>query len=150
MNKKQFIYALSLALLVSILFRSSVIVLTPSIDKTLLLKVPKTIEAKYQVNTYVTTLISNNTIGTQLITKQIGCLPNQIITIKAREVFCDNKSLGVAKTFSLNRTALEITSDIGVIPDGYVYLKGEHIDSYDSRYFGLIKLSKLQKLIPIF
>lgn len=150
MKKTHLLYALSIAASVSVLFSNSVIVLTPSIDKSFLVKVPRFFESTLDVDSYVITKISDDVIGTHQITKQVGCLPGDTLKTEGREIFCDETSLGIAKEFSMTGAPLKMTTFTGVIPDGYVYLKGTHIDSYDSRYFGLVKSNKTQQLLPIF
>ena len=147
MTKSHLFTALTIALATSLAFRSSVIVLTPSIDKTLLIK---TGGDHFSTGDYVMTSINDEIVGNQKITKQVGCVPGQILSRKDRELFCDGVSLGTAKTHSKTGVPLTATNNLGVIIDGYVYLQGTHIDSYDSRYFGLVKTEKLTKLFPIF
>ncbi|HUN54934.1 MAG TPA: S26 family signal peptidase [Smithella sp.] len=50
-----------------------------------------------------------------------------------------NELVARAKDYSLGEERLKKFEFSGKIPEGNMFLIGDHVDSYDSRYFGFIK-----------
>jgi len=86
------------------------------------------------------------------IFKIIKCDEGDILTVDAeKRFFCNGESLGVAKDYSLKGENMQYFAFNGKIPKGFMFVMGEHKDSYDSRYFGLKEKSRVRaKLYPIF
>ena len=85
------------------------------------------------------------------VIKRIGCGEGEILTQKNRDFYCGNKFLGHAKERSRQGESLAAFQFSGEIPTGKVFLVGDHPDSFDSRYFGLVeKSSYLAWARPIF
>jgi conjugal transfer pilin signal peptidase TrbI len=76
--------------------------------------------------------------GMKLI-KQVVGISGDKVAVMERDVFVNEKLIGVAKTRAKNGTALRVTQD-SQIPKGRYFVANSHVDSYDSRYldFGLI------------
>lgn len=128
---------------------SLVVVLTPSIDKVLLFV--DFIDKKSEKNDYVSYNINSKIIGKERITKKVACVSGDLLSVVNRDYFCNGVFLGTAKKISRNGVKLNMEiKETTYIPEGYSYIKGTHIDSYDSRYFGLVKNENLVKLISIF
>lgn len=86
------------------------------------------------------------------IFKRIRCDEGDILTVDAGEkFFCNGEFLGVAKEYSLKGEKMQYFAFNGKIPAGFMFVMGEHKDSYDSRYFGLREKSRVRaKLYPIY
>ena len=86
------------------------------------------------------------------IFKIIKCDEGDTLTVDAeKRFFCNGESLGVAKDYSLKGENMQYFAFKGKIPNGFMFVMGEHKDSYDSRYFGLKEKSRVRaKLYPIY
>lgn len=71
--------------------------------------------------------------------KKIGCAAGEELKNIGNEFYCKNKLIAKAKEYSLGGERLKKFEFSGIIPEGNMFLVGDHVDSYDSRYFGLIK-----------
>jgi len=83
------------------------------------------------------------------LTKRIACLAGQRVNTIDRLVFCDNFFLGKALEFTASGQPLSVFKLDGPIPDGFVMVSGDSEDSFDSRYWGLIDVARLHKVIPL-
>ena len=73
------------------------------------------------------------------VIKRVVGVPGDKIEVRDRQVFVNGREIGRAKP--LTRTGEPLTPiQLQTIPDNHVFVAGEHIDSYDSRYaeFGLV------------
>lgn len=149
-NKKQkaFFGAFLLsALAFNTLARELVIVTTPSIKPTLLIKS----NTKIENDSYVTFKLNHLIIGGEKrITKKVGCNEGQLLREINRNFYCDFTFLGQAKEFTSNKHPLPLFKHKESIPQNKVFVIGEHPDSFDSRYFGFIDKSQLEPLTVIF
>lgn len=86
------------------------------------------------------------------IFKIIRCDEGDTLTVDAgKRFFCNDEFLGVAKDYSLKGEKMQYFAFNGKIPKGFMFVMGEHKDSYDSRYFGLKEKSRVRaKLYPIY
>ena len=71
--------------------------------------------------------------------KKIGCVAGEELKNIGNEFYCKNKLIAKAKEYSLGGERLKKFEFSGKIPKGNMFLVGDHVDSYDSRYFGFIK-----------
>ena len=101
---------------------------------------------------YATFELSHELAGHEpvLISKRLMCWEGQTITQKDLEFFCDGESLGRAKTETLKGDPLPLFSYSGVVPAGKAWAYGSHPDSFDSRYWGFVDVSKTKRLKAIF
>ncbi|MBI5327454.1 MAG: S26 family signal peptidase [Deltaproteobacteria bacterium] len=92
--------------------------------------------------------------GNAMLSKQIACAPEDMLTVIDREYFCNGVNIGKAKEYSLKGEKLNNFIYNGKIPKGMFFVEGsgEHFkDSYDSRYFGFVELNRIAgRLLPIF
>lgn len=87
---------------------------------------------------------------TRLLTKEVLCVSGQRIVTKGNDYFCDFVFIGTAKDKTLHGTPTIKKQYDEIIPPGYFFAGGSHKDSFDSKYFGLVKISNVKsKLIPI-
>ena len=84
--------------------------------------------------------------------KIIGCDEGETLTVDANKNFCCNgEYLVKAKDLSLKGEPLQHFRFNGKIPEGLMFVMGQHKDSYDSRYFGLLEKTRvIAKAYPLF
>ena len=75
--------------------------------------------------------------------KKIGCVAGEELKNIGNEFYCKNKLIAKAKEYSLGGERLRNFEFSGKIPEGNMFLVGDHVDSYDSRYFGFIKTTDI-------
>lgn len=84
-------------------------------------------------------------------TKQAACVEGDTLRVVGREYYCNDEYLGRAKDYSLKGEKLENFVYNGVIPEGRIFLFGQHRDSFDSRYFGFVMKEKIEAIAyPVF
>lgn len=89
--------------------------------------------------------------GEVRVVKRIGCGAGQRLVVVEREYFCEGVRLGLAKEVSRKGEPLAAFVFNGEIPAGEAFLVGDHPDSFDSRYFGLVKRSAfIARARPVF
>lgn len=82
--------------------------------------------------------------------KRVGCADGDTLETDGKEYFCNDVSIGKAKDFSLKGERLSNFVYNGVIGSGFLFVIGDHKDSYDSRYFGFIhKGQVMAKAYPL-
>lgn len=85
------------------------------------------------------------------VTKEVGCLPGQLLEVKGLSFYCDGTYLGSAKEETMSGKKTKVFKYDGLIPYGKLFLTGPHQYSFDSRYFGLVEVTKLKMLLkPVF
>ena len=78
------------------------------------------------------------TFKTRILVKQIACLPGDKLTVKGRKFYCNGRYLCTAKIKALDGEKIKHFKFNGIIPRGYFFAFGNDINSYDSRYYGLM------------
>lgn len=78
---------------------------------------------------------------TVFMLKRVECVGGEKLTVENKEYYCDGRYLGRAKDRSRAGKAVRNFVFNGNIPDGMFFAMAPHIDSYDSRYYGLVKAS---------
>ena len=84
--------------------------------------------------------------------KQISGVSGDRVTVVGRQVFVNDKSVGIAKAATFDRHPLDPIAET-VIPPGHYYVQGTHPDSFDSRYrtSGLVRAEQvIGKVTPLF
>ena len=88
--------------------------------------------------------------GEALQIKRVGCRAGELLHNIGNEFYCQNKWIARTKDYSLDGERIKKFEFSGNIPDGHIFLVGDHIDSYDSRYFGFIKAKDIiAKVYPL-
>lgn len=91
-----------------------------------------------------------------LLLKRIACVAGESIKIEGRDHYCIHEDgsathLGYAVPESQSGTPLPMNDFQGVIPDGFYFVSGDFDNSYDSKYFGLVRQNQIKsKLIAAF
>ena len=83
------------------------------------------------------------TFKTRMLVKQVACLPGDRLTVKGRKFYCNGKYLCTAKVKALDGEKIKHFKFNGVIPKGYFFAYGNDVNSYDSRYFGLVPIKDI-------
>ena len=85
------------------------------------------------------------------VMKILGCNEGDLLTVDAEKKFyCNGEYLVRAKDFSLKGEPLQHFAFNGPVPKGFMFVMGQHKDSYDSRYFGFVEKSRIiAKAFPI-
>jgi len=82
--------------------------------------------------------------------KRITCVAGDTLRVKRRDYYCNDAYLGRAKERTLTGERLENFVYNSLIRKNSFFVMGEHKDSYDSRYYGLVsKDSVLAKAYPL-
>ncbi|MFO1259273.1 MAG: S26 family signal peptidase [Gammaproteobacteria bacterium] len=133
-----------LSLMVWFVFEHLVIVTSNSIDHRAFWKTDQTPKK----GDYVLFDLRHELVGLDAVrlTKRIACGPGELLEKKDHQFLCDGTLLGHAKLAN----KLPAFKFEGVIPENEGFVMGTHEDSFDSRYFGLVDLSKAIVLKVIF
>lgn len=89
---------------------------------------------------------------TNKVIKEVVCVEGETLRVEGKDYYCnEDEYLGRAKDFSLKGERLDNFVFNGVIPKGYTFVSGGHKDSYDSRYWGLLKKEDVKAIAyPVF
>ena len=94
--------------------------------------------------------ITNNP-DTDKILKIVGCAGGSVLKVAGNDYYCNGVFIGHAKDISLAGKPLSHYAFNGTIPRGSLFVIGEHKDSFDSRYFGLVSVgSVVARAYPLF
>lgn len=85
--------------------------------------------------------------GEDLQIKRVGCIAGEELKNIGNEFYCKNKLIAKAKEYSLGGEPLLKYNYSGIVPRGALFLVGDHIDSYDSRYFGFLKTKDVTAIV---
>jgi len=72
------------------------------------------------------------------VIKRVACNTGDLLEVSNRNYSCNGQFLGRAKIYSLKGEPLKNFIFNGIIPEGKVFVMGEHKDSFDSRYLGFM------------
>lgn len=88
-------------------------------------------------------------LGETNLIKKVSCLPGQRLTVTMQQADCDGVKIGHIRHTTLDGKPITPALHDGVIPQGQLFLVGEHYYSYDSRYFGLVNLADLTGIVRV-
>lgn len=78
--------------------------------------------------------------------KRVACAEGESLEYKPgqREFYCNGQYLGRAKERTRMGTPLKPFEYVGQVPKGKMFVMGDHVDSYDSRYWGFLDKSEVK------
>jgi signal peptidase I/conjugal transfer pilin signal peptidase TrbI len=76
--------------------------------------------------------------------KKVSCVAGQTLETRTRDYYCDDEYLGTAKRHSLKGEPVDAFVYSGTVPEGMLFVTGNHPDSFDSRYLGFIERRKVE------
>ncbi|MBB6117748.1 conjugal transfer pilin signal peptidase TrbI [Rahnella inusitata] len=88
--------------------------------------------------------------GETHLVKRLGCVEGQYLSRLNLQFYCDGNEIAIAHMQDSTGKSLPIFNFTGVVPPGKAFAVGDTDNSYDSRYWGFIELSKAQRLRVIF
>lgn len=131
------------------------LVMSPSIDAWAVRAAPGPIHK----GDYVQFMLSHPIAGPKpvSVTKYALCMPGERLTMIETpsrlypgqtdgHYFCNGQLLGVSLPFGSNGDRLEHMRWSGAVPPGMAYIGSHHPRGFDSRYFGLVPLSRLRRM----
>ena len=80
------------------------------------------------------------------VIKQVVCRPGQTLVAGPQGDTCDGRVIARPKVRTLDGRPLTPFVWAGPVPAGRVFVANPHPDSFDSRYFGFVDLSKVDAL----
>ena len=87
-----------------------------------------------------------NRIGGQLLVKRLGCQAGkQLTTVTDKQhshYFCDGDSVTTAPAHPEHHFVFN-----GIVPESHAFVVGDHPQSLDSRYFGLVPLETAKRVL---
>lgn len=81
----------------------------------------------------------------KLFIKKIGCDGGQHLLVQDYKVVCNGKTIATIFKKNDEGHALPNYEYNGIIPNNQFFALGEHIKSFDSRYFGLVDKKQITK-----
>ena len=150
MNKRAWI-AIGVAAAVAALLQALPLVfpMTESVKYHVLLRVPGAPAKGDYVNVALYHQSIDRTQAVRL-TKRVACVAGDLLRYERGAHFCNGKYLGqVLKRDSQSVPLPEFIWN-GPVPEGKVFLTGDHVRSFDSRYFGFVNAAALERLQPLF
>lgn len=125
-------------------------VLTPSVEPTLLYKKNgQATRGDYVLFRFKHSLISDDEVS---LTKRVACVEGDTLArTDAGHFYCNGQHIGHARKQATNGTELPMFEwGSASVPTGKAFVIGDHIESFDSRYWGFIEIDKAQRLAVIF
>ena len=130
----------------SYIWKKIEIVVSPSVKYRVFLKNI----GELRKNTYVRFTIENTLLpkGATTITKRLSCMSGETLETRGRSHYCNGTYLDTSKRTSIAGEPLPLFYFNDIIPEGFAYVSGYHHDSFDSRYWGFLELSR-EDIIPM-
>lgn len=87
--------------------------------------------------------------GKAWLVKRLGCVAGQYLSRTGNQFYCDGEQIAQVMLRDTNGKRLPEFTYTGTVPDGQAFAVGDTANSYDSRYWGFIRMSDTEKLIPL-
>ncbi|MFS7223154.1 S26 family signal peptidase [Rahnella inusitata] len=149
---KKLLHTTTLALTLAGAYTLFTHILVPATHSVHPLVLYRTGDVAAKQNQYVTFLRTDEYLpgGKAHLVKRLGCIGGQFLSKTSNQFYCDGTEIALAMLRDSNGKSLPQFSYTGVIPTDMAFAVGDTTDSYDSRYWGLLKISDTERLVPIF
>lgn len=84
------------------------------------------------------------------LTKRVACVAGEVLKYERGTHWCNEQYLGTVLKRDTQGVPLPEFAWNGPVPEGKVFLTGDHVRSFDSRYFGFVNAAALERLLPLF
>jgi type IV secretory pathway protease TraF len=84
------------------------------------------------------------------LTKRVACVAGDQLRYERGGHWCNGQYLGQVLRRDSYSVPLPQFIWNGPVPPGKVFLTGDHVRSFDSRYFGFVNAAALERLRPLF
>lgn len=84
------------------------------------------------------------------LTKRVACVAGEVLKYERGAHWCNAQYLGAVLKRDTQGVPLPEFAWNGPVPEGKVFLTGDHVRSFDSRYFGFVNAAALERLRPLF
>jgi hypothetical protein len=85
------------------------------------------------------------------VIKRIACTGGEELNAIGRNIYCNGRKIAAANDLSLDGEELPRFLYNGKVPPDAVFATGQHRDSFDSRYFGFLKMEEVKAIAyPLF
>jgi type IV secretory pathway protease TraF len=84
------------------------------------------------------------------LTKRVACVAGEVLRYERGAHWCNEQYLGTVLSRDTQGVPLPEFAWNGPVPEGKVFLSGDHLRSFDSRYFGFVNAAALDRLRPLF
>jgi conjugal transfer pilin signal peptidase TrbI len=143
-NNRRFVYAIAITFVVTavaLFFEDHLMITVTDSLKYRVWYLDKRVPSTVKKGDYVVFPFSDPiaTKGAQVdVTKRVGCASGGFLRVEDRRYYCDGTYLGTALTLTLSGRRVDNFVFNGPVPEGKVFVIGDHPASYDSRYWGLL------------
>lgn len=83
------------------------------------------------------------------LTKQVACVAGELLYFDGETFSCNGQALGGVVRATSDGRAIDVVTFNGTIPDGKVFVMGNHPRSFDSRYLGLLDVAQVTRVRPL-
>ncbi len=118
------------------------VTITPSLKNRIYLLDRYPTKESIKANSYVLFTLESELIKdakTHNVIKKVACTEGDDLTVRGLSYYCEGQYMGLAKEYTLEGIELDHFVYEGIIPEGKIFLFSNHIDSYDSRYYGFLE-----------
>lgn len=85
------------------------------------------------------------TLNVKYLLKKIGCKEGDTLLTVGSDFYCNELLIAIAKPTDKNGNIVEQFTFSGQIPKNKYFMIGTHPNSYDSRYFGFVDKSQIER-----
>lgn len=128
------------------------VAMSPSIDKRVFWKGDGHPSASNQFGTFVYPnhpYLEKREMSGKPFTKRVGCIAGDRLEKIGQSFYCNGEFIAKALLHDRLDDTLPVFEFNGVVPDGKVFMVGDHPFSGDSRYLGFVELESVKRVIPI-
>jgi conjugal transfer pilin signal peptidase TrbI len=145
---------LPLCLAASLVLPKVTLVMSPSIDAWVVRAAPGPVRK----GDLVEFMLAHPAVGPKPVsaTKYALCMPGERLEVIERpsrlpgssdgHFYCNGVRIGVSLPRGPKGMALQHLTSSGVVPPGYAYVGSSHARGFDSRYIGLVPMSRLRRM----